>query len=161
MSYPEPRYFGDTGEVSALYRPAAQPPELKSPVGTFRYLATTRTTRGEYGLYRVDAGPGPFGVATHFHRTISEGFFILSGTLRIYDGERWVDAGEGDFMHVPAGGLHAFHNASEEEAVSFLMLFTPGAPREGYFEGAAELATMTDEERAEFLVRHDSYFTGG
>jgi hypothetical protein len=39
-----------------------------------------------------------------------------------------------------------------------LMLFTPGAPREAYFEGISELAGMDDEQRAEFFARHDSYF---
>jgi hypothetical protein len=39
--------------------------------------------------------------------------------------------------------------------------FTPGAPREDYFETLASLgrgATMTDEERAEFMLRHDTYW---
>lgn len=32
MSYPEARYRGDTGEVSAIYRPADQEPELTQSV---------------------------------------------------------------------------------------------------------------------------------
>ena len=31
-------------------------------------------------------GPGP-----HFHRSISEAFYVLSGTVRLYDGTEWVD----------------------------------------------------------------------
>jgi hypothetical protein len=38
------------------------------------------------------------------------------------------------------------------------MLFASGAPREAYFEGITELAGLSDEQRAEFFVRHDSYF---
>lgn len=57
--------------------------------------------------------------------------------------------------------MHAFRNESGEPA-SMLILFTPGAPREGYFEGLAEMATSgreyTDEERAEFFLRHDNHF---
>ncbi|WP_406108653.1 hypothetical protein [Micromonospora globbae] len=36
------------------------------------------------------------------------------------------------------------------------MLFTRGAARDGYFEGASHLAGMSEEER---IVHHDSYFT--
>ncbi|WP_433325151.1 cupin domain-containing protein [Spirillospora sp. CA-294931] len=168
MSYPDPRYFGDGGEISATFRPASTEPDYVSkPVvssgptvaqGTaYHYLSTTDSTGGEYGLYRVDMGPEAGGPSTHFHKAMSESFFILSGTMRLFDGERWVDATEGDYLYVPVGGLHAFRNESGEPA-SMLMLFAPGAPREGYFEGITELAGMSEEERAEFFVRHDSFF---
>ncbi len=169
MSYPHPRYFGDTGEINATFRPASTPPDFVSTpvttttgptVGTgtaYHYIATTASSDGDFGLYRVDMGPEFGGPTTHFHRTMSESFFVLSGTLRLFDGERWIDGTAGDFLYVPPGGLHAFRNESGEP-VSMLLLFTPGAPREAYFEGIIELAGLNDEERAEFFVRHDSYF---
>ena len=41
MSYPEPRYKGEKGEVTAVYHPADQRPELTIGSGTaVRYLAT-------------------------------------------------------------------------------------------------------------------------
>lgn len=94
-------------------------------MGSFRYLATTATTDGEFGLYRVDMKPAAGGPSTHFHRTISESFFILSGTLLLFDGARWIDATAGDFLYVPVGGLHAFRNDADEPA-SMLLLFAPG-----------------------------------
>ncbi|MQA85567.1 MAG: cupin domain-containing protein [Streptosporangiales bacterium] len=168
MSYPAPRYFGEKGEINATFRRAdADPDFVSKPVQTagptvsrgtaYHYLATTASTGGEFGLYRVDMGPEFGGPTTHFHKTISESFFILSGTMRLFDGERWIDGTAGDYLYVPVGGLHAFRNESGEP-VSMLMLFAPGAPREGYFEGITELATLSDEERAEFFIRHDSYF---
>jgi hypothetical protein len=36
-----------------------------------------------------------------------------------------------------------------------LLLFTPGAPREEYFE---KLGQIAEQERAAFLDKHDSYF---
>ena len=60
-------------------------------------------------------------------------------------------------LYVPVGGLHAFRNESGEPA-SMLMLFAPGAPREEYFENVADLAGKSEEERAEFFLRHDSFF---
>ena len=158
MSYPEVRYHGDTGEVSAALRRADAPPELGMGTATqCSYLATGASTKGQFGLYRWDMGPGTGGPATHFHRTISESFFVLSGTVRLYDGEQWVDATAGDFLFVPEGGLHAFRNDSGEPA-SMLILFAPGAPREGYFEGLRELGAASEEERGEFFLRHDTYW---
>lgn len=158
MSYPPERYAGDTGEVSATFRPVDAAPELRTRGGEYHYLATTASSAGEFGLYRVHMTPGASGPSTHFHRTISESFFILSGTVRLFDGEAWIDATAGDFLYVPAGGLHAFGNEADEPA-SMLLLFAPGAPREGYFEGLADLADLTDEQRAEFFLRHDTYWT--
>ncbi|WP_232668495.1 cupin domain-containing protein [Pseudonocardia sp. TRM90224] len=168
MSYPPDRYFGDAGEINATFRPVTAPPDFVStPVtsdgptvatGTrYHYLSTTASTSGEYGLYRVDMGPEFGGPSTHFHRAMSESFFILSGTMRLFDGDRWIDATAGDYLYVPVGGLHAFRNESGAPA-SMLMLFAPGAPREEYFEGITQLGDLDDEQRAAFFVEHDSYF---
>ncbi|RII15809.1 Cupin domain protein [Streptomyces sp. YIM 130001] len=174
MSYPDPRYFSDHGEINASFRPATAAPDFvaKPPSGgestagletvadagtAYHYLSTTDSTGGEYGLYRVDMGPQFGGPSTHFHKAMSESFFILSGAMRLFDGRRWITATSGDYLYVPVGGLHAFRNESGESA-SMLMLFAPGAPREEYFEGVTELAGLSEAERAEFFVRHDSFF---
>ena len=161
MSYSEVRYQGDKGEVSAKYRPAGQTSDLTIGSGTaVRYLATGASTQGRFGLYRWDADPRTPGPRTHFHRTMSESFFILSGTVRLFNGERWIDARAGDYLYVPEGGVHAFQNESDEPA-SMLLLFAPGAPREAYFEALAEKAAgrqFSDEEWKLFCVQHDNYF---
>lgn len=158
MSYPEPRYFGDTGEISATYRPAGHEPELVYPSGnTSDYLATGASTDGLFGLYRWNMGPAASGPGPHFHKTLAESFYILDGTIRIYNGEKWIDCEPGDFVHVPIGGVHGFRNESGSPA-SMLIHFAPGAPREGYFEGLIESANMTDEERAAFYIKHDNYW---
>lgn len=157
-SYPAQRYGGEAGEKNAVFRPATTAPDVTSANGSrTHYLATHATTRGEFGLYRVDMAPRAVGPRTHFHRTISESFFVLSGRVRFFDGQQWLTGAEGDFLYVPVGGLHAFTNDSDDPA-SMLLLFTPGAPREEYFEKVAEMAKRGGEEFAEFLVRHDSYF---
>jgi mannose-6-phosphate isomerase-like protein (cupin superfamily) len=157
VSYPEPRYLGSTGEVSARYRVSGQAPELLMRTGTASYLATGASTHGLFGLYRWDMAGPPSGPDPHFHKTITESFFVLSGTVRLFDGRRWIDATAGDFLYVPEGGVHAFRNESGEPA-SMLLLFAPGAPREGYFEGLADLAQRSAEEQAEFFIRHDTYW---
>ena len=161
MSYPEARYKGQKGNITAVFRPVEQKPELTIGSGTaVGYLSTGASTHGQFGLYRWDAQPGSPGPAAHFHRTMSESFFILSGSVRLFNGERWVDTKAGDFLFVPEGGLHGFRNESEEPA-SMLILFAPGAPREDYFEAIAAKAAgkqFTDDEWKELCIRHDNYF---
>jgi mannose-6-phosphate isomerase-like protein (cupin superfamily) len=160
MSYPEPRYLGGGGETSATARPADAAPDLVLSSTNVHYLATGSTTGGDFGLYRWEMTGPPSGPAPHFHRTISESFYVLEGTVRLYDGRAWTEATAGDFLFVPAGGIHAFRNESGAPA-SMLLLFTPGAPRERYFEGLAEIAAsgrqLSPEEMTEFLREHDQY----
>ena len=67
MSYPEPRYLGEGGEVSATFRPAGAAPELTYSSGnTCDYLATGESTGGLFGLYRWNMGPGRSGPGPHF-----------------------------------------------------------------------------------------------
>lgn len=161
MSYPPAIYDGETGEISATIRGTDTEPEIVYPNGNqVRILATGETTDGLFGLYRWEfssarSGPGP-----HFHKTMTESFYILSGEVSIYDGRDWRSAGPGDFLHVPAGGLHGFRNESGAEA-SMLLHFAPGAPREAYFEGLARLAAgekMTEDEFTAFMHEHDNYW---
>lgn len=164
MSYPEPVYLGDNGEISATFRPVSHEPELRTASGVdTHYLATGASTNGQFGLYRWDTnGEQKVGPKPHFHRSITESFFVISGTMRLYDGSKWVDGRAGDFLFVPEGGIHAFRNESGEPA-SMLILFTPGAPREGYFEGLAQIGLSgrkpSEEEMTDFYLRHDTFWT--
>jgi mannose-6-phosphate isomerase-like protein (cupin superfamily) len=160
MTYPEVRYQGETGEITAWLRRADHEPDLTYPSGgSVHYLATGELTGGLFGLYRWEMGPDAAGPGPHFHRTLAESFYVVTGIVRIFDGRDWVDCSPGDFVHVPIGGVHGFRNESGE-AASMLLHFAPGAPREGYFEGLAELArtgSLPDgEEFPEFSRRHDN-----
>lgn len=158
MSYPEPQYVGEGGEVSATRRASDSGPDFTYRNGTtVHYLATGASTDGQFGLYRWEMGSERSGPEPHFHRSISESFYVLSGTVRIYDGTSWVDCGAGDFVHVPIGGIHGFRNESGLPA-SMLIHFAPGAPREAYFEGIPDVAGMTPEEKAAFYERHDNHW---
>jgi mannose-6-phosphate isomerase-like protein (cupin superfamily) len=153
-TYPEKIYQGESGEVSAQFRPASTPVDTGEADSGIHYLATTETTRGEFGLYRVVMKPKAGGPSTHFHRTISESFYVLDGTLSLFNGDKWVEAGAGDFLYVPQGGLHAFRNDSDAP-LEMLLLFTPGAPREEYFE---KLSQVAEADQTAFREKHDSYF---
>ncbi|WSK09532.1 cupin domain-containing protein (plasmid) [Kitasatospora sp. NBC_01300] len=162
MSYPIAHYWGESGENTANLRFGAAAPDVLIGAGgtSVHYLVDTPSANKTFGLYRLDMGPRPTGPAPHFHRTMSESFFVLSGVMRLYDGERWIDAEAGDFLHVPEGAVHGFRNESDEPA-SMLMLFVPGVPRESFFEEIAEVAArkrpMSDAEWAELYGRHDHF----
>jgi quercetin dioxygenase-like cupin family protein len=161
MSYPEPRYHGDSGLITATLRPSGHDPEIRYPSGgSVHYLATGASTGGQFGLYRWEMAAAQSGPGPHFHRTISESFYVLSGTISLFDGKRWIAGAPGDFLFVPEGGIHAFKNESGEPA-AMLILFAPGAPREAYFETTSRLAgrlVMSDDEKAAFYLRHDTYW---
>ena len=161
MSYPPVRYHGQGDPGAATFRPASAARELDHVRGGgAAYLAPGSLTGGDYGLFRWDMPASPSGPAPHFHRTMSEAFFVISGRVQLTDGSRTVDAAPGDFLYVPPGGVHGFRNESGEPA-SMLLLFAPGAPREEYFEALAEIARtgrhLGEDEWTELYARHDQY----
>jgi len=154
--YPPDRYRGTTGEVSARLRPDDTEPDLRYRTGgTCEYLATGDQTGTTFGLYRWTFGPDESGPDPHFHRAITESFYVLRGEVQLYDGTGWRTGRAGDFLFVPEGGLHGFRGADHAQ---MLLMFTPGGPREDYFETLAAGAQMSEEERAEFMLRHDTYW---
>ena len=156
MSYPPPLYHGDSGEVSAHVRRAGIEPAVVYPNGNkVFYLAQGTETSGTFGLYRWEFAGPPSGPGAHFHRTITESFYVLEGVVTIYDGRDWVKCHAGDFAHVPAGGIHGFRN--EDGAASMLLHFAPGAPREAYFEQlAAGIADFDEDAYDRFMREHDN-----
>ncbi|GAB3994717.1 cupin domain-containing protein [Nocardioides marmoraquaticus] len=152
-SYPPPTY---DGEVSAWFRATdAEPDVVYRTGGTCEYLATGDQTRERFGLYRWNFGDDETGPDAHFHRTIAEQFYVLSGEVRLYDGRGWTPARAGDFLYVPEGGVHGFRGG---DRASMLLMFAPGGPREDYFETLARGEEMTEEQRAAFMLRHDTYW---
>ncbi len=160
MSYPPIRYDAAEPSLSARHVAADAPPDLVTPTSTIRYLAGARHGDAELGVFRYSLSERRSGPDPHFHRTMSESFFVLSGQVRIFDGRTWLECAPGDFVHVPPGGVHGFRNESGA-AADMLILFAPGAPREGYFEELAEIGAsgreLDDAEWVDLYARHDQY----
>ena len=155
-AYPSDVYHGDAGEVSAWQRTTEDPPDIVfGNGGTCEYLATGVQTRGRFGLYRWTFGETESGPDPHFHRSISEQFYVLAGEVHLFDGRRWATAQPGDFLYVPEGGVHGFRGAG---GASMLLMFAPGGPREDYFETLARGEEMTEQQREDFMLRHDTYW---
>ncbi len=139
---------------------AADTPTLTVGSSTARLVATGALTDGHYGLFRWEMGATPGGASPHYHRTFSEAFYVLQGTVGLYDGTDWREGTAGDFLYLPLGAIHGFRNESGAPA-TMLILFAPAPPREAYFRELAERIASgvqdTDEERRAFLARHDQY----
>jgi mannose-6-phosphate isomerase-like protein (cupin superfamily) len=157
MTYLEP-----TGETSAEFhaRDAVENLTYQTSGTHVRFVAPGSATRGQYGLFEWNMQPRTGGATPHFHRKISESFFVMSGLVEFYNGDRWLPGRAGDFLYVPMGGVHGFRAPSDEPS-SMLILFAPGQPREQYFRALAEIResgrSMTEDEWTEFLAQHDQY----
>lgn len=122
--YPADTYVAEEGEVSAWLRRTDDPADITyRHGGTCEYLATGDQAAGRFGLYRWTFGETESGPDPHFHRSIWEQFYVLSGEVRLYDGRRWITARPGDFLYVPEGGVHGFRGAGR--ASMLLLMFTP------------------------------------
>jgi quercetin dioxygenase-like cupin family protein len=154
--YPPQTYAGDDGESTAWLRPAGEPAQVTyRNGGTCEYLATGGQTSGRFGLYRWTFGDTETGPDPHFHRAISEQFYVLDGEIRLHDGRQWFTATAGDYLYVPEGGIHGFRGVGP---ATMLLMFAPGAPREDYFETLARGEPMTEGQRAAFMQRHDTFW---
>jgi mannose-6-phosphate isomerase-like protein (cupin superfamily) len=155
-------YLPTAGEVSAEFHARDDVERLTFEAsGTHvRFVAPGAATQGQFGLFEWNMQPRTGGADPHFHRTFSESFFVISGTVEFFDGRRWVPARAGDFLYVPMGGVHGFRAPSDEPS-KMLILFAPGTPREKYFRELAEIRntgrTLTDDEWTAFLAQHDQY----
>jgi len=61
----------------------------------------------------VSVGPGVMS-GWHHHGTHETSIYVLRGTLRMEFAGGAFDAGEGDFIHVPAGAVHRESNPGSE-----------------------------------------------
>jgi len=158
-------YSGELGEVSASGVSEAEMRALTMKSGTVaRFVATGAATRGDFGLYRWEMPGDTGGASGHFHRTFSESFYVLEGNPSFFDGETWTQGQPGFFLYVPRGGIHGFKNDSPVPA-TFLILFSPGIAREGYFEALAEIGAtgrqMSKADWDELYARFDQVMVEG
>ncbi len=124
--------------VSApLYRPAGSGAAYFGPGDTYRFLVTGEETGGAYFAMEAIVPPGG-GPPPHIHRHEDETFYVVEGEVDIRLGERLVTPGVGDFVNIPRGVVHNFHNAGTAP-MRMILTFTP-AGIERFFEETLERA---------------------
>ena len=78
---------------------------------------------------QVTTQPGAVSGWNHHDRNESS-LYVVSGVLRLeYDGlDGWIDAEEGDFVHVPAFTVHRESNPTSEPSVAVIARVGGGVP---------------------------------
>jgi mannose-6-phosphate isomerase-like protein (cupin superfamily) len=85
----------------------------------------------------VDPGGG---VPPHVHPHMEERFTVVEGRAEFLAGRRWVGAGAGETVVVPAGTRHAYRNRGSVVAHVRCIATPPDLGLEGFLTEAAALA---------------------
>jgi len=132
-----------TSSARLLHRPAGAGPAYWGPGDRYTFLATGEETGGAYFAMEAwvpsGGGPGP-----HVHTREDETFYVLEGEIEFTLGDDTVVAGPGDFVNVPRGIVHCFHNAGTETA-RLVLTFTP-AGIEGFFRETLDSAPSDSQD---------------
>ncbi len=126
-----------------LHRPAATGRAYWGPGDHYTFLVTGEESGGAYFAMEAIVPPGG-GPPPHIHRREDETFYLLEGQIEFRLGEETITAGPGDFVSIPRGTVHAFHNAGAERA-RLVLTFTP-AGIERFFEETLERAPNVAED---------------
>jgi mannose-6-phosphate isomerase-like protein (cupin superfamily) len=113
---------------------------LPAGAGTVHpFLGTTMTVKtATPGLTLIEQEcPPGFATPRHLHHHDDEAFYLLSGTIRVYQGDDEWDAGPGSFVLLSRGRPHAF-TVTGTEPVRLLQLTWPG----GFERFAAAVAAL-------------------
>ena len=104
-----------------------------------RTIVVSKDTVGSQNLYTsivTTAGGGRTEI--HHHGACETSIYILQGRARFYSGEGLrdiVEAGEGDFIYVPAYEVHVEENASDTDDLVVLLSRNCPGPVVHYIEG--------------------------
>jgi quercetin dioxygenase-like cupin family protein len=129
-----------TGLPSApalLHRPYGAGVTYWGPGDLYRFLVTGEETGGAYFAMEALVPPGG-GPPLHIHRNEDETSYVVEGSCDIRLGDKIVSAAAGDFVNVPRGEVHNFHN-SGDSPMRMILTFTP-AGIEHFFEETLERA---------------------
>jgi quercetin dioxygenase-like cupin family protein len=110
-------------------------PTYWGPGDRYSFLATGEQTGGRYFAMVALVPPGG-GPQPHIHHREQEAYYVLEGNLDITLGDERFRVAPGDFVHIPRGTVHAFHNAGETTARMLLLCVPSGL--EKFFEEALE-----------------------
>lgn len=85
------------------------------------------------------------GAPQNRHADDAESFFVREGTIEFTVDGTVINAGPGEFVKVPKGGIHTFRNATDSQA-RMLILNVPGTIHENVFKiCGTDLEPGTDE----------------
>lgn len=122
-----------SGERQVQSVPAGTGKTYRSPIDEVAFLITGEQTGGAYFIAEVSVFPGGYN-PPHIHHREEESFYMQEGALTIQVGGKTQTASAGDFIRLPRGAAHSFHNTGNVDA-KFLLVVAP-AGLETFFEEA-------------------------
>jgi mannose-6-phosphate isomerase-like protein (cupin superfamily) len=118
-----------------IHRPAKSGRAYWGPGDIYTFLITGEETGGAYFAMEALVPPGG-GPPLHIHNREDETFYVVEGECSIRLGDATVSACAGDFVNIPRGTVHCFHN-SGTKPMRMILTFSP-AGIEKYFEETLE-----------------------
>lgn len=117
---------------------------------------------GQWFVMEYTAPPQFAGPPPHFHKVMTELFYVLEGVVTFHVGEQTLEAGLGGYVFVPPGTVHSFTNQTTAPA-RLLCLCTP-ALLEPYFHELTELVRSAPQwplpdmrPVLALMAKHDTY----
>ena len=104
----------------------------------FRFRRSNDPDGGEVLHIETWVDPGG-GVTPHVHPSMEERFTVFSGRAQFLAGRKWVEAGPGEAVVVPAGMRHAYRNRGAE-VVHMECEARPPSTLQEFLEDAAALS---------------------
>ncbi len=89
------------------------------------FKADENETNEKYSISEWWLEPNSDGAGAHQHEDNDEVFYVLEGTTSILIGDKWIDAGKGTFIRIPAKTVHDFANRTDKRT-GILNFFVPG-----------------------------------
>ena len=123
--------------LSLISSPDRAPILLQRMGVTIRLMTSAAETNGGFTLLDYTAPSAFAGPQPHYHKRMTELFYVLEGKLSVRAGDNTFVIGKNELVRVPPGLLHTFAT-SQTEAARFLVLLTPGG-MENYFLQLDEL----------------------
>lgn len=148
--------------MPALILRNGEGPTITFGGSSITYKSRSEMTNDALGFYEMTLAPNSPGAGPHYHKIMTELFYVLAGKLSMMVDGKPIEASAGDFVEIPPRVVHAFYNGASEPA-RFILSFTPALAREGFFEGLADLARTNrlgdQAAMLDVMNRYDQYPT--
>lgn len=136
---------------------------------TATFVETSEESNGKHSVLEIQLYKSE-GPPVHYHKTFSEKFEVIEGTLYLQVGKEKKLVNAGESFTIPAGTPHKFYNPTNDKA-RFRLIFEPGhTGMENFIKIIYSLAAdgLTDKKGipkkfahlATILVMSDSNATG-
>lgn len=155
-----------TTGVMNLVRLAGEGTHIARPGGEMLFKAIAGETGGAWSLIELKTDPYQTGAPLHYHKVMTEAFYVLEGQVTFTLDGKIVEAGPGSLVVASPGTVHGFNNTTPEPN-RFLILASPGG-HERFFENVAKLIEAEGQwpprdmaKLVDMAARHDVYYVTG